>query len=96
MTKNHFHETKGPFPLSEIAKVVGFNEAISDKNNLKIHGFETLSSATNNDMTFLNSNKYKEESLNTKAAACITSLTSTRKRVSILTNNAMVILSKEN
>ena len=73
MTKNHFHETKGPFPLSEIARVVGFNEAISDKNNLKIHGFESLSSATNNDMTFLNSNKYKEESLNTKAAACITS-----------------------
>ena len=36
MTKNHFYEVKGPFPLSEIAKVVGFNEAISDKNNLKI------------------------------------------------------------
>jgi len=73
MTKNHFHEIKGPFPLSEIARVVGFNEAISDKSNLKIHGFESLSSATNNDMTFLNSNKYKEESLSTKAAACITS-----------------------
>ena len=73
MTKNHFNEIKGPFPLTEIAKVIGFNETISDKNNLKIYGFESLSSASNRDMTFLNSNKYKEESLKTKAAACITS-----------------------
>jgi UDP-3-O-[3-hydroxymyristoyl] glucosamine N-acyltransferase len=74
MTKNHFHDIKGPFPLSEIAKAVGFKESISEKNNLTIYGFESLSAATNNDMTFLNSNKYKEESLNTKAAVCITSL----------------------
>ncbi len=73
MIKNHFHEIKGPFPLSEIAKVIGSLDTISNKNNLKIYGFESLTNATNKDMTFLNSNKYKEESLNTKAAACITS-----------------------
>ena len=73
MIKNHFHEIKGPFPLSEIAKIAGSFESISSKNNFKVYGFESLSKATNKDMTFLNSNKYKEESLKTKAVACITS-----------------------
>ena len=45
----------------------------SQKNNFKIHGFESLDNASKNDMTFLNSSKYKDLSLKTKAAACITS-----------------------
>jgi len=73
MTKNHFHETKGPFPLSEIARIAGSTIGDSKNKNLIIYGFESLSNATNQDMTFLNSNKYKNESLNTKAVACITS-----------------------
>ena len=69
----HFHEKKGPFPLNEIAKAIGSLDNFSGKDNLKIFSFESLSNATNKDMTFLNSNKYKELSLNTKAAVCITS-----------------------
>ena len=53
MTKNHFHEIKGPFPLSEIAKIAGSFESISSKNNFNIYGFESLANATNKDMTFL-------------------------------------------
>jgi len=70
---NHFHEKKGPFPLNEIAKTIGCLDNFAQKDNLKIFSFESLSNATNKDMTFLNSNKYKELSLSTKAAVCITS-----------------------
>jgi len=72
MTKQ-FHEKKGPFPLNEIAKTIGYLDDFAKKDNLTIFSFESLSNATNKDMTFLNSNKYKELSLNTKAAVCITS-----------------------
>ena len=40
--------------------------------NFKINSFESLDNASNNDMTFLNSSKYQNLSLKTKAAACIT------------------------
>ena len=49
-------------------------ESIPIKNNdLKIHGFESLSNAESHDMTFLNSTKYQNLSLKTKASVCITS-----------------------
>ncbi len=73
MSKNLFYEKKGPFPLKEIIKVIGFTGNFFNKNNFKIYGFETLNNADINDMTFLNSSKYKDLSLKTKAAACITS-----------------------
>ena len=73
MTKNHFFEKKGPFPLKEIIKIIGLSESISNDNNHKIHGFESLTNATKNDMTFLNSSKYQSLSKKTKAIACITS-----------------------
>ena len=55
MSINQFFEKKGPFPLREIAKVIGSNENFSSKNDLTIHNFETLDNATNKDVTFLNS-----------------------------------------
>ena len=73
MSKNHFYEKKGPFPLIEIIKGINYNGNFSDKNNLKIHGIESLYNAKENDITFLNSAKYKEESIKSKATACITS-----------------------
>ncbi len=72
MSKNQFYEKKGPFPLKEIIKAIGYTGKFSD-NNFKIYGFESLNNATKNDMTFLNSSKYKNISLKTKAAVCITS-----------------------
>ena len=72
MIKNHFYEKKGPYPLNEIIKVISSDNKFDNKNNIEIHGFESLTNATQSDITFLNSQKYKNFSLNTKAAACIT------------------------
>jgi len=73
MSENQFFEKKGPFPLSEIIKVIGCSGDFSQENNFEISSFESLDNASTNDMTFLNSSKYQELSLKTKAAACITS-----------------------
>ena len=73
MSENQFFERRGPFPLSEIIKAIGCNGDFSKNNNFKICSFESLGNANVNDMTFLNSSKYRDLSLKTKAAACITS-----------------------
>ena len=73
MSENHFFERRGPFPLMEIVKNIGYNGNVSLKSDVKIHSFESLDNASNKDMTFLNSSKYQDLSLKTKAAACITS-----------------------
>ena len=73
MSENQFFEKKGPFPLSEIIKTIGCGGDLSQKDNFEIRSFESLDEASNNDMTFLNSSKYRDLSLKTKAAACIIS-----------------------
>ena len=73
MSENQFFEKRGPFPLREIIKVIGCSGDFSQENNFEISSFESLDNASINDMTFLNSIKYQELSLKTKAAACITS-----------------------
>ena len=55
MATNQFFEKKGPFPLKEIAKIIGCTDDFLEKNQLKIHGVESLTNASNNDVTFLNS-----------------------------------------
>ena len=78
MTKNHFYEKNGPYPLNEIVKTIASDYKLNNKNNIEIHGFESLTNATVNDITFLNSQKYKDFSLKTKAAACITTVNLSR------------------
>ena len=73
MSVNQFFEKKGPFPLKEILNTIGYNGKFSKKNDFKIHGLESLDRAYENDLTFLNSSKYQNLSLKTKAAACLTS-----------------------
>tara|TARA_B100001123_G_scaffold436983_1_gene568350 strand:- start:3237 stop:4229 length:993 start_codon:yes stop_codon:yes gene_type:complete len=73
MAENQFFEKKGPFPLKDIIKAIGCTGDFSQRNNFEISSFESLDKASRNDMTFLNSSKYRELSLKTKAAACITS-----------------------
>ena len=73
MAKNEFFEKKGPFPLFELAKALGSKTDLSKINNFDIHGFESLENAGIDDMTFLNSSKYQNLSLKTKALVCITS-----------------------
>jgi UDP-3-O-[3-hydroxymyristoyl] glucosamine N-acyltransferase len=74
MIENHFYEKKGPYKLNEIVKTISSENTFVNKKNIEIHGLESLSNATIKDITFLNSQKYKNFSLKTKAAACITSL----------------------
>jgi len=73
MESNQFFLKKGPFPLKEIIKAIGYNGNFPQREDFEIHGLESLDNANDNDMTFLNSSKYQELSLKTKAAVCITS-----------------------
>tara|TARA_B100000029_G_C17537966_1_gene945591 strand:+ start:605 stop:1606 length:1002 start_codon:yes stop_codon:yes gene_type:complete len=73
MQNNEFFVKQGPFALRDIVKVIDYSSDHSKIKNVQIHGIDSLSGADTNFMTFLNSSKYKEISLKTKAAACITS-----------------------
>ena len=73
MSSEHFFIKKGPFPLNEIVKAIVSIKDSSQFEAIKIYGLGTLIDAKENEITFLNSVKYKEFSLKTKAAACITS-----------------------
>tara|TARA_B100001123_G_scaffold382093_1_gene452990 strand:- start:410 stop:1405 length:996 start_codon:yes stop_codon:yes gene_type:complete len=73
MVSNQFFEKQGPFTLKKIVDLIGCKDDFSKVDGLNINGIESLVTAKKNDMTFLNSIKYKEISLNTKATACITS-----------------------
>ena len=72
MASYQFFEKHGPYPLKKIIKEINSSND-SDIKDFKIYGFESLANATKNELTFLNSGKYKDISLKTKAAACITS-----------------------
>jgi len=74
MVLNQFFVKRGPFSLKEIIKTINYTDNISHVNDFEIYGIENLEKAEENDMTFLNSNKYKDISLKTNAAVCVTSL----------------------
>ena len=73
MAYNHFFVKQGPFPLKKIVKEINCSNNPSNVGNIKINGIKNLVDAQKNDLTFLNSNRYKEISFKTKAVACITS-----------------------
>ena len=73
MVLNQFFQKKGPFPLKKIIKIINCVTDFSNTNNLQITGIENLANAKKYELTFLNSIKYKDFSLKTKATACITS-----------------------
>jgi len=67
MSNTIFFEPKGPFYLNDLS-----NDIPKDVKKIKIYDIKTLDKATSKDLTFLNSINYKEHSVKTKAAACIT------------------------
>ena len=73
MSAEQFFEKKGPYSLGEISKLIGCVEELSNTKNFQIHGIKTLDLASKDDITFLNSSKYKNLSSKTRAGACITS-----------------------
>jgi len=72
MSHNQFFVKKGPIPLSDIINAIGCKINLSKKNNFNVNNFESLDRAKENDITFLNSIKYKNLSKITKASSCIT------------------------
>ena len=73
MPSDQFFVKRGPFPLKELIKTIDCVGDFSQLNDFDIYGVESLVEAKESDMTFLSSLKYKDVSIKTKAAACITS-----------------------
>ena len=72
MSDNFFFKNKGPFSVKKIAETCGSEAHSGLDSNIKIQNISDLFRAKENDITFLNSTKYKEKSLISKATACIT------------------------
>ena len=60
--------------MNELIKLVSPSNELNDIDDKKIYGVENLLEASDKDITFLNSSKYKDISTNTKAAACLTTI----------------------
>ena len=72
MDNNFFFKNKGPFSIKKIVETCGDNAHSEKDSNIKIYNIIDLFRAKENDITFLNSIKYKEKSLKSEATACIT------------------------
>ena len=66
MLNINFFKPQGPFNLEDLTE-----NALSN-GGIKIFDIKTLENASNKDITFLNSPKYKNQAINTKAAVCVT------------------------
>ncbi len=71
MNNNFFFKNIGPFSIKTIADTCE-GKVHSGDTNIKIQNIIDLFRAKENDVSFLNSIKYKEMSLKNKATACIT------------------------
>ena len=72
MDNNFFFKNKGPFSIKKIVETCGDKVYSGLDFNIRIHNIVDLFRAKENDITFLNSTRYKEKSLKSKATACIT------------------------
>jgi len=68
---NPFFKNFGPINLKDIFNILEINN-IDNYKKIKFFDIADLNSASNKDITFFHSNKYKAEASNTKAAGCIT------------------------
>tara|TARA_Y100000768_G_scaffold361881_1_gene320282 strand:+ start:651 stop:1631 length:981 start_codon:yes stop_codon:yes gene_type:complete len=71
---NPFFQNNGPIKIFEIFKSLELNINIL-KKNLEIKDIKDLISATENDITFFHSKKYKDVAKKTKASFCLTTQT---------------------
>ena len=88
MSCNFFFKNKGPFSVKKIVDICVGEVHSGLDFNIKIHNIIDLFRAKENDITFLNSIKYKEKSLKCKATACITS----KKLTKCLPENCIKII----
>ena len=85
MLEISFFEPKGPFNLHEL-----FENFTKKSIKIKIYDIKTLDKATNKDLTFFNSIRYKDLASKTKAVACIT----TKNLENFLPKNCFKIIVK--
>ena len=72
MSDNIFFKYQGPFTLIRIIETCGSKSQFDSSKTIKINNITDLYRAKTNDITFLNSAKYKNQSIKCKATACIT------------------------
>ena len=68
---NPFFKNYGPLNIKDIYKVLEIKNVNYNKR-IKIYDVADLNSASNKDISFFHSNKYKSQASVTKAVACIT------------------------
>ena len=68
---NHFFINKGPFKISKILGILNLENNSIDQNQI-VTDVKDLFNASNTDITFFHSKKYKEIASKTKASHCIT------------------------
>jgi len=69
---NFFFKNKGPFSVKKIVDICVGEVNPGLDSNIRIYNIMDLFRAKESDITFLNSIKFKEKSLKSKATACIT------------------------
>ena len=98
MVSNQFFVKQGPFPLKKIINLIKCKPSTSHINNVNINDINNLHSAKKKHITFLNSNKYKKNSLKTNAAACITSYNLSnllpKKCIKLYVNNVLLAVTQ--
>ena len=72
MSDNIFFKYQGPFTIIRIIEICGSKSHFDLNKTIKINNITDLFRAKTNDITFLNSAKYKNQSIKCKATACIT------------------------
>ena len=72
MSGNIFFKNRGPFSIRKIIDTCKGKTIFEFDESIKIHNIADLLGAKPHDITFLNSAKYKKDSLSVKARACLT------------------------
>ena len=98
MSNNFFFKNKGPFSIKKIIETCGGKAPSEVFSNIKIQNIIDLFRAKENEITFLNSIKYKEKSLKSKATACITNKNLTKclpeNCIKIIVDNVLLSAAK--
>ena len=98
MVLSQFFNNKGPFSIHQISKQINSSNDLNKYQEIKINDVCDLINARKNDITFLNTVKYKDISLNTKATACVTSSNFSKYLpedcIKLLVNNVLLAMTQ--
>ena len=98
MSGNIFFKNRGPFSIRKIIDTCKGKTIFELDGSIKIHNIADLLRAKPHDITFLNSAKYKKDSLSVKARACLTTKNLAKylpeKCLKIIVENVLLSLAK--